>query len=198
VGIGFVASHFASSGDEPAQNQSAVQDALSHQAGGLSHPFDEHYSTAGIHETLMIRAIAQGFTYPIGHGLGSTTSAGVKFGEGTASGSSEVDFSDMFISLGLVGGILYLYIIFATGRAALRYSQAVKLSVSLPVLAILICSLASWLIGGQYSTSSMIFFIIGGLVYEPAPALWGSSRFVQEQGMIHCADTDGVSEALAR
>jgi hypothetical protein len=166
LGMGFVASRFAPPEDQSSQNQSAVQQAVAHQAGGLSHPFDEHYSTAGIHTTMIVDAIVRGFTYPIGYGLGSTTSAGTKFGGDPTSGSSEVDFSDMFISLGLLGGCLYLYVIYATGRRALRYSQVVRRSISLPVLAILICTLASWLIGGQYSTSALIFFIIGGLVYD--------------------------------
>jgi hypothetical protein len=165
LGIGFVASRFASE-DQSSKDQSAAQQAISHQAGGLSHPLDEHYSTASIHQTLVLHAIGEGFSYPIGHGLGATTLASSKFGSNEKTGSSEVDFSDMFISLGALGGLLYLFVIWATAREALEYTKAVKRSVSLPVLAVLTCTLASWLIGGQYSTASLVFFLIGGLVYE--------------------------------
>lgn len=165
IGIGFVASRFASDNSD-SRNQSAVQQAISHQAGGLSHPLDERYSTASIHQTLVLQAIGQGFSYPIGHGLGATTLASSKFGTDEKTGSSEVDFSDMFISLGAVGGILYLFVIWSTAKEALLYTKTVKRSVSLPVLAALICTLASWLIGGQYSTASIVFFLIGSLVYE--------------------------------
>jgi hypothetical protein len=114
----------------------------------------------------VLHAIGEGFSYPIGHGLGATTLASSKFGSNEKTGSSEVDFSDMFISLGALGGLLYLFVIWATAREALEYTKAVKRSVSLPVLAVLTCTLASWLIGGQYSTASLVFFLIGGLVYE--------------------------------
>jgi hypothetical protein len=109
--------------------------------------------------------ILQGFTYPIGHGLGSTTDAASKFGGDTDTGSSELDISDMFIALGLIGGSLYLYIVVCAMRQALAYLRTVRLGISLPVVAILICSLGSWLIGGQYSTSAFLFFLIGALLY---------------------------------
>ena len=161
-----LASRFSSSTKPVYEKNAAAQNALEHQAGGFAHPFDKRFSTAGVHSKMLANGIAQGFTSPLGHGLGATTGAVKKFGGGTDVGSSEVDFSDMFISLGLVGGLTYAYIIFITLMASLRYVQRVDRSVSLPVLALLATTASAWLIPGQYSISSIVFFLIGALVYE--------------------------------
>ena len=103
---------------------------------------------------------------PLGHGLGSTTFAAQKFGSASEPGSSELDFSDMFISLGMIGGVLYIAVATFGIRAALRYVRETRLRIGLPVLAILISTLGGWLMEGQYSTCSLVFFILGSLVYQ--------------------------------
>jgi hypothetical protein len=159
-----VASHFVLSQTGSSKN-STVDNALAHQAGGLAHPLDARYSTAGLHGGLFWSGLVEGFTYPIGHGLGSTTGAATKFGGDPNEGSSEIDISDMFISLGVIGGLVYLYVLVIAMRQAFEYLQMVPTTVGLPVAAILISSLGSWLIGGQYSTSSVILFLVGALFY---------------------------------
>jgi hypothetical protein len=163
--VAVVASHFVPSEMGSTSKNSAVNDALAHQAGGLAHPLDPRYSTAGLHGGMFWSGLLEGFTYPIGHGLGSTTEAATKFGGDPNEGSSEIDISDMFISLGLIGGLLYLYVLAIATRQAFKYLQMVPRTVSLPVAAILISSLGSWLIGGQYSTSSVTLFLVGALSY---------------------------------
>jgi hypothetical protein len=165
VAMVLVASRFTTSEVALPAKSSAVDNALAHQAGGLAHPFDPRYSTAGIHGGMFLSGVIEGLTYPIGHGLGSTTAAASKFGGDPNEGSSEIDVSDMFISLGVIGGVLYLYIVATTMRKALGYLQAVRRGVSLPVLAILTSTLGSWLIGGQYSTSALMLFLAGALLY---------------------------------
>jgi hypothetical protein len=125
--------------------------------------------------------ILQGVYYPIGHGLGSTTAAAAKFGGDPTEGSSEVDFSDMFISLGLIGGLTYIFVVGHTMHKALEYLRTVKRSISLPVMAILTSTLGSWLIGGQYSTSSLLFFLIGALTYRNASLAHNAQQIVQAQ-----------------
>jgi hypothetical protein len=115
---------------------------------------------------MVLYGIKEGFTDPIGHGLGSTTLAATKFGGDPNTSSSEMDISDMFIGLGLLGGPVYLYIVFAAIRRAFAYTQAVRLTVSLPVLAVLVSTLSTWMIGGQYSTSAVVCFLIGALAYD--------------------------------
>jgi hypothetical protein len=65
----------------------------------------------------------------------------------------------------VIGGLLYLYIVVNTMQKALRYLRTVRRGVSLPVLAILTSTLGSWLIGGQYSTSALMLFLAGSLLY---------------------------------
>ena len=163
--INVIASRFASTNDNNRTN-SAVQGLIAHQADGLAHPWDQRYSTAGLHRDMVLSGITQGFTDPIGRGLGSTTLAASKFSSDPNLGSSEIDISDMFTSLGIVGGLAYLCILFQVLKRLLTYVQTVHLSISLPVLAILTSSLGAWLIGGQYSTSCMIFFLIGALAHS--------------------------------
>jgi hypothetical protein len=171
--LSLVAAHFASPADAGQHGSSSAQDALAHQLGGLAHPFDKRYSSAGLHSNMVVSGVIEGIMSPLGHGLGSTTFAAQKFGTDSDGGSSELDFSDMFISLGLVGGLLYLGVSILGIRAALRYVRETQLHIGLPVLAILISTLGGWLIQGQYSTCSIVFFILGSLVYQ------GSERGVK-------------------
>lgn len=159
-----IASHFVPK-SESTGNQSTVNNALAHQAGGLAHPFDPKYSTAALHGSMVWSGLLEGISYPLGHGLGATTEAAAKFGSDPSEGSSEVDFSDMFISLGLIGGVLYLYIVSAAMLQSLTYLREVPRTIGLPVAAILVSALGSWLIGGQYSTSSVILFLVGAFSY---------------------------------
>ena len=164
--LSLIAAHFASPADAGQHNNSAAQDALAHQLGGLAHPFDERYSSASLHSNMVVAGVVEGIMSPLGHGLGSTTFAAQKFGVDSDEGSSELDFSDMFISLGLVGGLLYLSVSIFGIRAALRYVRETPLQIGLPLLAILISTLGGWLIEGQYSTCSIVFFILGSVVHH--------------------------------
>lgn len=178
VAVIAIASRFQKPANSVAGKTSPISDALAHQAGGLSHPLDPRYSTAGLHGSMFFSGVIQGLTYPIGSGLGSTTEGARKFGGDPSEGSSEIDLSDMFISLGLIGGILYLCVVIFALRQAFDYLLVVPRSISLPVIAMLICTLGSWLIGGQYSTSSFIFFIIGALRYDTISRVGESFPYV--------------------
>ena len=166
VSLSLIAAHFASPAAAGQHGSSAAQDALAHQLGGLAHPFDKRYSSASLHSNMVVTGVVEGIMSPLGHGLGSTTFAAQKFGADSDVGSSELDFSDMFISLGLVGGVLYLCISIFGINAALRYVRETQLKIGLPVLAILVSTLGGWLIEGQYSTCAIVFFILGSVVYQ--------------------------------
>ncbi len=167
LGLSIAAGRLLPIGGPDEEQHSAIQDALSHQAGGLAHPFDKRYSTAGVHTDMVASAFWEGVTYPIGHGLGATTLAVAKFGSNAGVANSEVDITDMFVCLGLVGGLTYTFAVCAAMLQSFRYLQRVPLHVSLATMGVLICTLGSWLISGQYSTASILFFMVGGLVYEP-------------------------------
>jgi hypothetical protein len=178
LSLSLVAGHFAGSEDLGQRGGSAAEDALMHQLGGLAHPFDKKYSSAGLHTNMIAMGFLEGFTSPLGHGLGSTTIAARKFSTDSDWGSSELDFSDMFISLGLAGGLLYLGVAVFGMHAAFKYFRETKLSVGIPVLAILLATLGGWLIDGQYSTCSLVFFILGSVVHRRrvyGASVWNTS-----------------------
>ncbi len=166
LSLSLIAGYFAGSADAGQRGGSAAQDALVHQLDGLAHPFDKKYSSASLHTNMVAMGFLEGFTSPLGHGLGATTFAARKFATDSDWGSSELDFSDMFISLGLAGGLLYLSVAVFGVRAAFKYFRETKLSVGIPVIAILLATLGGWLIDGQYSTCSLVFFILGSVVHQ--------------------------------
>jgi hypothetical protein len=164
IGLSYLATMWVPQGGTSIK-ASATQESIAHLSGGLAHPFDERYSTVGIHQGMFIRGIGSSLTSPLGHGLGSTTGASSKFSESSDQFGSEIDISDMFIILGPVGGLLFIVIVVLTFRSALTYVRQTKLHVGLPVVAILTATVGSWLISGQYSTSALICFLIGALNY---------------------------------
>jgi hypothetical protein len=134
---------------------------IRHQTGGLLNPADEKKSTAGIHSGLFLNGVMAGFYSPLGHGLGSTTNAAGKFG-GAAS-SSETDIGDIFLSLGLIGGMVYLYILYLGYSGSARLARATATPASLIIFATLVVCFAWWLRGGAYSTVAIVWFLVGSL-----------------------------------
>jgi hypothetical protein len=140
---------------------------VAHQLGGLANPFNSQYSTLPAHFQMMISGLVSGLKDPFGHGLGSTNLGGALFG-GT-SASAEVDFSNMFISSGLVGGILYLIVMAMVYiRVWMRAAEGSRLAQV--GLGILTCTVMSWLIGGNYSTVALIWTAIGVLAIARPPS----------------------------
>lgn len=166
LSLSLVAGLFATPADSSSRNKSAAQDAMAHQLGGLAHPLDQRYSSAGLHSNMVATGFLEGFRNPLGQGLGSTTFAAQKLGTDSTGGSSELDFSDMFIALGLPGGLLYIAVVAFGVRAAFRNIRRIKPTVGVPVLALLIATLGGWLIEGQYSTCSLVFFVLGSVVHS--------------------------------
>lgn len=140
---------------------SQTQALVSHQTNGLLDPTNAKTSTAGIHSAMILSGFAGGFKTPIGYGLGATTIAAQKFGAGE--GSTELDLSNMFVSLGFLGGFLYLAIVGTIFAAAIRYWHQARTGVALAIMAVLFLQFGQWLNGGQYSIAFLIWFCIGGL-----------------------------------
>lgn len=147
-------------------NQSAFDQALAHQASGLAHPLDSRYSTARDHGGMFLYGVLEGVKSPLGRGLGATSNAAGKYGVNGESFNSEIDISDMFACLGFAGGLFYLYMVLGVMRSLFIYTSIAPRTISLPVLAILASSLGSWLIGAQYSSAAIMFFLIGGVVHK--------------------------------
>ena len=149
---------------QQAQNGSysaQTQNLVNHQAQGLLDPTNAKTSTAGAHSAMIGIGIARGFTNPIGLGLGATTIAASKFGDGAV--STEMDFSNMFASLGFIGGLLYVYIIGTTIFKALRYWHLTRSYAALGLVAVLLGTVGQWLNGQQYAAACLIWLCIGAL-----------------------------------
>lgn len=138
--------------------------AQSRVTEGLAHPFEAKHSTAGLHFQLFLAGIARGFTNPTGDGLGSTTLGSVKFGG--VGYSSEVDISDAFMSLGFLGGLLYIFVIFETFRRFPAFLRSGPQSARLPVAGLLAALLGGWLAVGQYGTAPIVFFCLGAIAHS--------------------------------
>lgn len=138
-----------------------AQNLLSHQEQGITDPTDPGKSTAGTHTTLLLNGYLQGFRNPIGIGLGGTTLAASKFG--VSGNDTEVDTSNMFVSLGLLGGPLYLIVFGFTLVIALRYWHFTRSLVALQIVAVLSVVQGHWLSGGMYVVVMLLWTCIGAL-----------------------------------
>ncbi|MDP9174158.1 MAG: hypothetical protein M3O30_09875 [Planctomycetota bacterium] len=138
-----------------------VSTLLQHQSEGIIEMKDERKSTATGHMQMLLMGLWGGVTNPLGRGLGSTTMAAQKFGGSL--GCTEIDFSDAFLSMGIIGGIVYLRIISEVFKSAFMRWRLTKSSTSLALIAILFVAFGRWLYGGQYSTTALCWFCIGAL-----------------------------------
>jgi hypothetical protein len=134
---------------------------VSHQVEGLLDPTNTEKSTAVGHLALTAQGVLEGFTSPAGRGLGATTLAGSKFGTGVY--SAEMDFANVFYSLGVIGGFLYLTVVALAIARALAIWNRRRTSVELAMLGALICTLTAWMIGGEYSIAATVWFIVGAV-----------------------------------
>jgi len=148
-----------------------VQHRVDRQVEGILGA-NEGGSSATGHVGMMLHGYKMGLQNPLGRGLGSTTKAAAKFGgEG---GSMEVDSSNIFVSTGVVGGVVYLIVIFLIIRSALRYWTATRSLIALVLIGTLVVTFLGWLKGGQYAVSPLVWLCIGALdrAVRDEPTLW--------------------------
>lgn len=147
------------------QSNAAVQALVAHQVEGLTNPLNPHTSTLQLHWYYLKQGLISGFTRPLGQGLGASTLAAQKFGgQGQ---STEVDFGDMFVDLGFVGGLLYLALMARVlWQVWQRWRQRRERS-ALLVLGVLVVTGGAWLISGQYEISALVWLLIGATDFEP-------------------------------
>jgi hypothetical protein len=155
--LGFGATQAADSG--PSDPQARGSAAGEHVIQGLAHPTDAKSSTAGVHSAMFVDGILQGFTNPIGSGLGFVTLGAGKFG-GTG-GSTEVDISDSFVAMGLVGGICFVLMIYHTCRYTLEFFLYGRPLLTFALVGMFAALLGSWIGQGQYALAPTMCFCIG-------------------------------------
>jgi hypothetical protein len=137
-----------------------VQHRVSRQVEGLAGAAEEGSSARG-HLGMMIHGYKEGLQSPLGQGLGATTKAAAKFGG--QGGSLEVDSSDVFRSTGLVGGVIYLIIMFLIIRGAVQYWTRTRGLLALALAGILAVTFFGWLRGGRYAVAPVIWICVGAL-----------------------------------
>lgn len=134
---------------------------LAHQVGGLLNPTDAKQSTLAVHWYFLKNGVVSGFTAPAGHGLGASTIAAKKFGEGQT--ATEVDFGDMFVDLGFVGGFLYLAIVYNVFKSLVKNWQRLRDPATLQTFAVMLATILGWLISGEYAIAPIVWFIMGAI-----------------------------------
>jgi len=156
---------------------------IENQQRALADPFDRSKSTLPIHFEAAWRGIWYGITeHPAGLGTGVATRGGAKFG-GLQAGT-EFDVGDAFLALGVPGGVLYVAAIFFGIRGAARVRRAMPGAIWIAVYAIALTSVGAWLIGGNYSITPLIWYLLG--------AADGMYKRLQQGGLL-----DGPSKSSA-
>ncbi len=137
--------------------------ATSHVTQGLAHPLDPKYSTAGLHTLMFLGGFGHALKNPLGMGLGMVTLGAAKFGTTEGTGTSEIDISDAFITMGFVGGPLFLMAIVIGYLEAAKYVQTGPPQLGFFIVGLLVGMLGAWMPLGQYAIGPFVWFCIGFL-----------------------------------
>jgi hypothetical protein len=136
-----------------------VAPLVERQVSGLLDPTNQEKSTATGHLQMIEEGFIAGVLTPAGSGLGATTEAAQKYG--ARNRNAEVDFANLMISAGILGGLLYLIIVIAVLTRALSWWRSERHPYALIVLGSLVATLGGWLIGGEYSVAAVVWFQVG-------------------------------------
>jgi hypothetical protein len=131
---------------------------IAHQAGGLANPLSGSSSTLGVHSTLAL----DGLLYSVHHPLGGGTGAANIGGAGASIQGTEIDLSNAFLNLGILGGLLYAVTVLMALVWAVRgyFGGAGTL---LPITGVLVAGLGQWLTGGHYALSPFTWLMVGAV-----------------------------------
>jgi hypothetical protein len=140
---------------------------LAHQVGGLTNPFNADQSTLVLHEQIVINGMLNSLSHPLGLGTGATSLASDhassinRLGVAPPPTSTEVDASNAFVSLGVVGGFLFLAIVVVTFRRVGQLCLRTRDRAPLAVMGLLVVSLGQWLNGGYYAIAPLLWLLVG-------------------------------------
>jgi hypothetical protein len=145
--------------------RTSQSDLVQHQLGGVADPLNSQQSTLLVHAKKVRDGFVRGFHQPLGQGTGITSLAGYSQSN---SYTTEIDISNAFVSLGLVGGVLYLVVIATAFSETARLYWQRRVVAPLLVLSVLIVSFGQWLNGGHYAVSAIVWFLLGWVASERA------------------------------
>ena len=117
--------------------------------------------------SLVIEGLEQGIRHPFGQGTAVTNIAADRFGIGSSTKGTEVDVSNAFVSLGLVGGLLFLALIIATFRHTVTSYLRRPDPVMLAVIVFLLVTAGQWLNGGYWALAPLTWFLVGWATSRP-------------------------------
>jgi hypothetical protein len=139
---------------------------VGHQLGGLANPLDPEKSTLPLHWSLAVDGAKEGVLHPLGHGTAVTNLAASRFGIGGTEKSSELDVSNTFIALGLVGGLLFIALAVVAFRRIVSAYLARPDPAILAALGLMMVTVGQWLNGGYYALAPLLWFVLGWATKE--------------------------------
>jgi hypothetical protein len=149
---------------------------VSHQLGGLTDPLNPQQSTLLLHWQNVVAGMRGSVSHPLGIGTAASNIAAKKIGGSEQGKGTEVDISNAFVSLGLIGGLMLVLVVALTlRRAILRYLRERDPEV-LAVIGLLVVMLGQWLNGGNYAMAPLTWLMAGWVVGQspdavPAPEI---------------------------
>jgi len=162
VGIGAMYGAAFAFGDaiDSAANRSGNA-AAERQAGGLLAPLDPDESTFLGHWSNTVNAVKTGFTSPLGNGTGAAN-IGSRVSGDQNDVETDIDIGDTFVSLGLLGGLVFLAVLVLSFRGVFRrYVRAKPDPLMFAVAGIMVVNFGQWLQGGHYAASGLMWFLLG-------------------------------------
>jgi hypothetical protein len=178
AGVGAVVLVGLRFGDALEAGATSTSDPLvAHQVSGIVHPYDSSSSTLVLHSGLVEEGIVASLHNPLGLGTGHTNAAAKL---GTTGFTTEMDVSDAFVSLGPLGGLLFVLVIVAGLANLARLYWRRRDPLVLAAGGMLVVALGQWLNGGFYLVSAVVWLLIGwtarlghetGTGLEPEPRL---------------------------
>ena len=167
VAIGPLLSQLAAGSSDP---------LVAHQGSGLGNPLDEDVSTLPAHIRAFRHGIESGLRNPLGQGTGAASHTADSLGShgstparttvdnnGTDESlrGTDADISNLFLSLGAAGGLVYVALLIVLGRALLRRYRRGRDPILLGVIGFSVLLSFEWLRGEQYAISALTWFLLG-------------------------------------
>ncbi len=149
-----------------AQAQASGDPILQHQVNGFVHPLNPDQSSFLTHWRLFVDGLKAVPSSPLGAGSGATNLAGARFGGITS--STEIDVTNEFVNLGIVGGVLYAGIVLLTLKHALSLALRRGGPLFIAAAGMLIVTITQWLNPGFYAVAPLVWFTIGWIDRESA------------------------------
>lgn len=157
--------------------------AAKRQVSGLLNPLDPNRSTFLTHWENLRDGVIEGVTNPAGQGSAATNTAATRLSDSKTL-ETDIDIADVFVSLGLLGGVLFLAIVvMAFHKTFGRYLRAPRRDpLVFAVAAVLVVSFGQWLNGGHYAAAPLTWFFMGWAVRPRGGGSSGAKKEARQNG----------------